>query len=509
MAYIQSYKGQSWLLPPSIEDLIPDDHMCFLVEGLVDSLDYSTFDIRYSGAGHPAYHPRILLKLLIMGVLDRVRSSRRLARNARENVVYMYLSEKLAPDFRTISDFRKDNPELVKEVFKHTVSFAKEEGLLDLSYLSTDGSKVRANASNRRVLTKEELDVLLRFVNEELEEWAKQDTIEDNAYGEIRGSDQLARQSKKTIQEAVQYYIKKLKEKGPEFKEHLRDCLHQAQQEMDDNGLRKVSTTDPESRFMKNKKGRIELSYNPQVTVEKNGFILANDVSQNASDAEQLKPQVLQTEETLDKLPEHVAWSFDAGYFGSENIQFLSDQKVDGYIPDNNEKKIKNPYDKQNFKYDAMTDEYICPENQKMIFIGEHFDAHKKRAVRIYKGQDCLHCKNQSTCTKRKNGIRYLKMFPHEVALNGMRMKMKTPEAKEVYKLRQQIVEPVLGDIKENKGIRGFITRGIQTVRAEFNIICAAMNMKRIWILLKEKKGEMSSFSSRLFLKKRYEYQFC
>src|SRR3972149_5566483 len=145
MAYIQSYKGQSWLLPPSIEDLIPDDHICFLVESLVDSLDYSSFDIRYSGAGHPAYQPRIPLKLVIMGVLDRVRSSRRLARNARENVVYMYLSEKLAPDFRTISDFRKDNPDIVKEALRHTVTLAREEGLLDVTHLSTDGTKKRTN----------------------------------------------------------------------------------------------------------------------------------------------------------------------------------------------------------------------------------------------------------------------------------------------------------------------------------------------------------------------------
>jgi len=149
MAYIQSFKEQSWLLPPSIEDLIPEDHVCFLVESLVDNLDYEVFNVQYSGAGHPAYHPRILLKLLVMGVLDRVRSSRRLARNSRENVVYRYLAEKLSPDFRTISDFRKDNPTLFKEVFKHTVSFAKEEGLLDLSRLCTDGSKVKANASNR------------------------------------------------------------------------------------------------------------------------------------------------------------------------------------------------------------------------------------------------------------------------------------------------------------------------------------------------------------------------
>jgi transposase len=150
--------------------MIPEDHICYLVESIVESLDFPSFDMKYSGVGHPAYHPRIVLNILIMGVLDRVRSSRRLAKNARENIVYMYLSEKLAPDFRTISDFRKDNPDLVKEAFRHTVTLAREEGLVDLSHLSTDGTKIRANASNRRVLSGEEIEYILRFVDEELEE---------------------------------------------------------------------------------------------------------------------------------------------------------------------------------------------------------------------------------------------------------------------------------------------------------------------------------------------------
>lgn len=490
MAYIQSYQGQSWLLPPSLEDLIPGDHMCFLVESLVDSLDYSTFDIRYSGAGHPAYHPRILLKLLIMGVLDKVRSSRRLARNARENVVYIYLSEKLTPDFRTISDFRKDNPELVKEVFKHTVGFAKEEGLLDLSYLATDGSKVKANASNRRVLTREELGVLLRFVDEELEEWAKQDTMEDEAYGDLRGSDQLSSQSKKTVHKAAQQYIKKLKARGVEVKEKLQESLQRAQDEVTVEGLKKVSITDPDSRFMKNAEGKIDLSYNPQITVEKNGFILANDVSQNAADVGQLQPQVLQTEENLGGLPEDVPWSFDAGYFGSENIKLLSDKNIHGYIPDNNDSKGNNPYDKRNFTYDPVRNEYICPGKQKMIFIGENFDRQKKKFIRIYKGQACAGCRHQSACTRRKGGIRYLKMYPYEEERTAMVAKMKTQQAQEIYKLRQQIVEPVVGDIKENKGFRAFLTRGIRAVKAEFNIICTAVNIKRIWIYLQKKNKD-------------------
>lgn len=158
MAYIKTYKNQNWLLPPSIRELIPKDHVCFLIDSFMNDLDYSEFDIKYSGAGHPAYHPRVILKILVMGVLDRMRSSRRLARNTRENIVYMYLAEKVCPDFRTISDFRKNNPFLVKEVFKHTVTLAKNEGLLDLSHLATDGSKIKANASNRKTLTKDELN---------------------------------------------------------------------------------------------------------------------------------------------------------------------------------------------------------------------------------------------------------------------------------------------------------------------------------------------------------------
>ncbi|NJD78669.1 MAG: transposase, partial [Candidatus Methanoperedens sp.] len=112
--FIKSFKNQTWLFPPSIEELIPEDHVCYMVESLIESLDFSVFEIKYDGVGHPAYHPRILLKLLLMGMLDRMRSSRKLARNARENVVYMYLAEKLTPDFRTISDFRKNNPDLIK-----------------------------------------------------------------------------------------------------------------------------------------------------------------------------------------------------------------------------------------------------------------------------------------------------------------------------------------------------------------------------------------------------------
>jgi transposase len=484
MAYIQSYKDQGWLLPPNIEELIPENHICFLVEALVDSMDFKAFDLKYAGAGHPAYHPRVLLKILVMGVMDRVRSSRRLAKNARENVVYMYLSEKLAPDFRTISDFRKDNPDVVKKAFRHTVKLGKQEGLLDLSHLSTDGSKIKASASNRRVLTEEELEFLLRFVDEELEEWARQDTKEDDIFGDLRGFDQLPGKSKKAVQKAAQYYVRKLREGGRVFKEEIKDKLEKAFEESKGSGSRQTSITDPGSRFIKNGKGKIELSYNTQITVDNKGFILSSDVCQDATDTRQLEPQVLQVEENVGSLPEGVAWSFDAGYFGGANIKFLSDKKIDGFIPENKKGSV-NPYDKSRFRCDMERDEYLCPEKKRLKFRSEHFDKQKNKTVRVYMGEECVGCKMQSKCTRRKDGIRYIKDFPYEAQRTTMREKMKTPRAKEVYAMRSRTVEPVFGDIKENKGLSSFLTRGLERVKVEFNLACIASNLKKIKEFLK------------------------
>jgi transposase len=150
MVFIKSLKNQVWTLPPDIRDLIPPDHICYLVESFVDEIDFSEFEIKYAGSGHPAYHPRIMFMILIQSMLDRVRSSRAIARNVRENIVYMYLAEKLQPDFRTISDFRKENENLIAEVFKNTIKAAKNLGVIGLEQLSIDGSKVNKDKSDTR-----------------------------------------------------------------------------------------------------------------------------------------------------------------------------------------------------------------------------------------------------------------------------------------------------------------------------------------------------------------------
>ncbi len=479
MVFIKSFKNQTWLFPPAIEDLIPEDHVCFLVENFIDSLDFSAFEEKYEGAGHPAYHPGVLLKLLIMGVIDKIRSSRRLAKNARENVVYMYLAEKLTPDFRTISDFRKNNPDLIKTVFKHTVHLAREEGMLDLSHLSTDGTKIKANAADKRILTKEELEFLMKFMENELDTWAAQDSLEDDFFDNIRGSDQLPGSSRKRVKGAVKHYIEELKEKGELFRTNIEAKLEKAQQEMEKNDLEKVSMTDPECRFMKSKKGRIELSYNFQITADHNGFILANDITDSSADTHQLKPMVVQTEQNLEKIPEKIKWSFDNSYNEGENLKFLVDKKIDGYIP-GQIKSRENRYDKSNFIYDKEKDEYVCPEGKALIFFGTNFDIVRNKHFRKYRGEDCKTCLKKKECTKTKDGIRIVKRDSYEDERNAMDRKMKMPESKEIYKLRKETIEPVFGDIKENKGVTGFLTRGLRIVKTEMNLISTANNIYRI-----------------------------
>ncbi len=156
-------------------------------------------------------------------------------------------------------------------------------------------------------------------------------------------------------------------------------------------------------------------------------------------------------------------------------------------MPDNSGTQASNSYDKKNFLYNEQRDEYICPANHPLTFLGEHFDRQKDKMVRVYRGHRCLQCEHQPRCTKQKDGIRFLKVFPNEVHCNAMMEKMKTPVAKDIYQLSQQIVEPVIGDIKENKGLRTLLTRGISSVRSEFNLACTAVNLKKIWQYLEGK----------------------
>jgi transposase len=162
MVYIKSDPSQTLLLPTNLRDIIPKDHICFLIEEVVNQLNFDDFDQKVDGPGNPSYHPRINLKIILNGVCERITSTRKLEKQTMENIVFRYLSENLNPDFHTIAMFRKDNRDLIKRCFLQTVEIAKKLDMVNLNKLYLDGIKVRANASKSKTFTKEEIDFYLK-----------------------------------------------------------------------------------------------------------------------------------------------------------------------------------------------------------------------------------------------------------------------------------------------------------------------------------------------------------
>src|SRR3989338_1485763 len=182
MVYINSFKGQDWLLPVSIKQMIPQNHISFFVEEFVESLDFSKFDMIYEGAGHPAYHPRIIIKIIIQGMLSKERSSRRLASACRENFVFMYLAEKVQPNFRTIARFMKNNASFVKEAFKETINLASENDLVDLSVIYLDGTTIKANANTKKCIKRNQIEAIDSIIDKMIEEDIRQDEIDEEMH---------------------------------------------------------------------------------------------------------------------------------------------------------------------------------------------------------------------------------------------------------------------------------------------------------------------------------------
>jgi len=474
MVFYKDMRNQNWLFPPSILDLIPENHICFLVDEVIESMDFSEIEERYEGPGHPAYHPKIMLKLLIMGAIDGIRSSRRLARLARENVVYMFLAGNLKPDFRTISDFRKNNADLISQVFKRVVDHARDAGLIRLGHVSIDGTKIRANASNEKYLTRDEVKLLERIL-EEIKEGIRVDEEEDEEYGESDGYEMDERAMEKLKELRRKRKLEKM------LKEDGVDKLEDKIEKMKESKASKVSITDPECRFMRLK--GFELCYNAQISIDsESGIIIARDAVNDNVDYYQLIPQVEQVKSNVGRYPDEI--SADNGYYSGENLVYLAERGINAYIPDENTAiaiKGRDPkdYQKEKLRYNAEGDYFEC-EHGKISFRYKYYDKSKGRDVWIYKGEKCLDCPIQRECVKNKKGVKVVKCyFPEKIRVE-MAEKMRSEDGKRKYRLRRRL-EKVFGHVKHNLGLRQFLTRGIERVRIEFDLACIAHNLRRIW----------------------------
>lgn len=496
--------GQTWLLPPCINDLIPNDHICHLVTEIVKNVNVSKAENKYkSRPGNPAYSRRMLLRLIVQATIDGVFSSRKISKLAHENVVYMYLTGNEKPDFRTICNFRRDNKELIQEAFEETVTISRKLGLLKLGHLSTDGTKLKANASNSNTLSKEEIEEVKSIIDKGIEI----DEEEDRLYGDTKGNElppelNTREKIRKKIKDIEKATDKKLKRSAKNVieqyalgdenqKRNVLAKLDKAKEEIEKSGQKAVSLTDPESRFMENKKKIKELSYNPQITVDNgSGIIVANDVTQDCTDHEQLKPQIEGAEENLGGLPEDIKISADNGYFSGSNLQYLEEKGLEGYIPNSKQaqqmkgKKVKEgPYSKDKFEYDEKRDCFICPQGQVLPRKGEYEDNNGKLRYAYY-GTGCHKCSHRAECAG-KNRVRVITSYGYEAERKRMDAKMQSKVGIEEYRKRGETVEWPFGNIKQNLRFRESMTRGIENVKNEHNLVCIAHNLVVMWGLLK------------------------
>lgn len=449
-------------MPLSIKEMIPKDHICFLVEDFAESLDFSNFDMIYGGAGHPAYHPRIIMKILIYGMLCKTRSSRKLAKAAGENIVFMYLAEKVYPNFRTINRFRMKHPDFVKNSFKKTVELAAKNKIVDLSFISIDGSTLKAYAGSKRYFDKKGLDKLDKAIDKMIEEDIALDELEDELYGD-NANDGLTGIDRRDIKRIVREFNQS------KDKKKIKKNIQKAKNELEKYSLKKVSVSDPEARAMQTKKRFSELSYNAQLSVSKNQIIVANDVCQDKHDVKQFAPQIENVKKNI-KLKRKTKVGLDCGYSDGENIKFAEDKKIDLYVPSRAQAQKLEGKDEtlnhDNYEYDEKNDEIIA-DGHRFKRTGGYTRKNGKKILTFYNKK-----------LKKKKDIPYY--FKERLR---MKAKMRTDEAKRVYGLRKITVEPVYGNLKENLGFRGFLLKGVEKVKIEFNLACIAHNLQKIWRL--------------------------
>jgi transposase len=433
-SYRPYYPDEELLLPPSLRDWLPEDHLAYFVSDVVDNLDLSAMDAVYGTEkrGQPPYDPLMMTKVLVYGYCIGVFSSRRIERRLVEDIAFRVLAADNHPNFRTISDFRKIHLQTLAGLFEQVLKIALEAGAMKVGRVALDGTKVKANASKHKAMSHDRMlekeKQLKAEVQQLLEQAEAADAEEDTRHGKDRRGDELPaelarRETRlKKIREAKRALAARAREKA----EAEGSDPKQAKPKEKDQ----YNFTDPESRIMKGADGFVQ-GYNAQAAVEADfQLIVGQAVTQATNDKEQLMPMVETIEEQSGQRPEEIL--ADSGYCSEKNLEALEpvdqpEQKIDGYVATERQKhgKYKEP----------------CPRGPL-----------PKGATRV----------------------------------DGMRRKLKTKVGKAAYAARKAIVEPVFGQIKHARGFRQFLLRGIGKVRGEWSLVCLTHNILKLYRLCYE-----------------------
>jgi transposase len=416
---------QDLLLPPSLRDWLPEDHLAFFVSDLIDQLDLSAILTGYEDEerGYPPYHPVMLTKVLVYAYCVGVFSSRRIQRRLLEDVPFRVLAAGNAPDFRTLADFRKRHLAALTGFFEQVLRLARELGAPRLGRVALDGSKVKANASKHKAMSYDRLRDKQRQLRDEVTQSLAQaeaaDTAEDAAYGADRRGDELPAELKRrdTRRQRIREAKRALEARAKEEAAAKGESSNAAKP----NPKAQYNFTDPESRIMMSPDGFVQ-AYNVQIAVDELQLIVGQAVTQETNDKKQLLPMIRTIEQQSGATPAQLL--ADAGYCSDGNLTAIAATTIDAYISTRKQKHGERPGP--------------CPRGPL-----------------------------PQTAT----------------TIERMTRKLLTKPGAAVYADRKAMVEPVIGQIKQARGFRQFLLRGLAQVRGEWSLVCTTHNILKLYRL--------------------------
>lgn len=455
-------RSQVTLLPECLDDFVGEDNTVRVVDAFIDELDMVA--LGFEGAtpattGRPSYHPAVMLKIYLYGYLNRIQSSRRLERECQRNVELMWLTGRLAPDFKTIADFRRDNGKGIRNVCRRFVLLCREMKLFTESVVAVDGSKFKAVNNRERNYTPGKIERREREIEESIQRYM--DALE------TADRTQPAEIQIKT--ERLQGKIHKLRERMQEL-QGIKEVL----QTQPDHQL---SQTDPDARAMTTHrtKGNAMVGYNVQTAVDaKNHLIVAHEVTNSGSDRAQLSQMALAAKDAMGKVRLKVL--ADRGYFSGIELKACEDAGIAALVPKpmTSNAKAEGRFDKADFIYIKRDDEYQCPAGQRAIYRFSREEG--GLLLRRYWSSACPQCALKSQCTT--SSYRRISRWEHEDVTERVQKRLdRMPEAMTV---RKSTIEHVFGTLKHWMGWTHFLTRGIKNVATEMSLSVLAYNLKRV-----------------------------
>jgi len=455
-------RGQRTLFPECLEDWIGEDNPVRVIDVFADELDLAALGfggVEPEVTGRPSYHPSALLKLYIYGYLNRVQSSRRLEREAGRNVEVMWLTGRLVPDHKTIADFRKDNGRAIRQVCAQFVVLCRLMGLLTHASVAIDGSKFKAVNNRDRNFTRAKMERRMAQIEESVARYLQQ----------------LDTADRQEPSEALKAKTERLKEKIENLKEQMRR-LEVLKVQMLASPDQQISLTDPDARSMATSgRGSGVVGYNVQVAVETtNHLIITHDVINKGSDRAQLSPVAKEAKTTLGV--EHLDAVADRGYFSGEEILECENAGITVTLPKpmTSHSKAEGRFGKQDFRYVAEQDVYICPAGERLAYYYTTED--KGLVLRRYATKACQNCAIKNACTTAKE--RLISRWEHEHILEAVQRRL--DEHPEKMRQRRETVEHPFGTIKAWMGATHFLMKTLPKVATEMALHVLAYNLTRV-----------------------------